>query len=446
MRKLLPSGQVGSPRTQPSREQNRNSIDLSSRFSPTKHVRSGSRETKPQNSDTPIRTINQLGLATGEIDTLDTPDRSLSSKSQLPRRMNTKVASASSTSLGRRVRKGQKYEELQLDANQQPSLNHIDSPFQLQEYLSLLIQHDPHDVETIVRLPQASVASTDAFDGDVKGKGKEAEPENVFMGNGAEEEAHLVDTDVWVYEQLRKIVSDFTTPWLTELQRECDRKQKPTTCDAMNAKDWMYLCASHGEEKQCCAIDYVIHTLDGTTALLNSHRHFPSRTYIPTTSLRHFGSVSRRLSRIFVHAYEHHRDTFEECEAETSLYARFVALVKAYDLISVDSLPRLGEKEEGRDFVDKRTVSNDLDLPRSVIESANDFVGRTDASPLHRRLFDSGTELNDGVPTDEVGDDANDMGFDEDVPREEDDSVSLRRSDSNSSRVTAVHVAKGEEE
>ena len=111
---------------------------------------------------------------------------------------------------------------------------------------------------------------------------------------------------------------DFSTPWLTSLQKECSKTKNPTTGDAMNAGDWMYLCASHGEEKECCAIDYIIHTLDGTTALLNSARHFPSRTYIPTTSLRHFGSISRRLNRIFMHAKDHHKDVFDECEVSLS--------------------------------------------------------------------------------------------------------------------------------
>lgn len=96
----------------------------------------------------------------------------------------------------------------------------------------------------------------------------------------------------------RRIVLDFSHPWLVTLQQVCSSSNSPTTCSAMYAGDWMYLCACHGEEKQCCAIDYMIHTLDGTSALLNSARHFPSRTFIPNTSLRHFGSVARRLSRI----------------------------------------------------------------------------------------------------------------------------------------------------
>uniref|UniRef100_V5EVX3 Uncharacterized protein n=1 Tax=Kalmanozyma brasiliensis (strain GHG001) TaxID=1365824 RepID=V5EVX3_KALBG len=112
------------------------------------------------------------------------------------------------------------------------------SPFQLQEYLSLLVRRDPHAVETITSLPSETDISID---------------DSPFQN---------VDTDIWVYEQLRRLVLDLTTPWLTALQTDCSKHLKPTTCAAMNAGDWMYLCASHGEEKQCCAIDYMVHTLD----------------------------------------------------------------------------------------------------------------------------------------------------------------------------------------
>ena len=54
---------------------------------------------------------------------------------------------------------------------------------------------------------------------------------------------------------------------------------------------------------------------------------------IDRASASHFPSLFRRLSRIFSHAYFHHRETFALCEAETSLYARFVALCEAYDLV-----------------------------------------------------------------------------------------------------------------
>lgn len=205
-----------------------------------------------------------------------------------------------------------------------------DSPFQLQEYLAMLVRRDPHNVEAITALPAEADIESFSSSAD-KGKAKdELEDDGIFQN---------VDTDVWVYEQLRRLVLDLTTPWLTSLQQECDKHARPQTCAAMNAGDWMYLCASHGEEKQCCAIDYMVHTLDGATSLLNSARHFPSRTYVPNTSLRHFGSIARRLSRIFVHAWCYHRDVFLACEAETSLYLRFFVLVETYDLTATDNLP-----------------------------------------------------------------------------------------------------------
>lgn len=43
--------------------------------------------------------------------------------------------------------------------------------------------------------------------------------------------------------------------------------------------------------------------------------------------------MCRRLCRIFSHAYFHHREIFSLAEAETSLYARFVALCERYDLV-----------------------------------------------------------------------------------------------------------------
>lgn len=217
-----------------------------------------------------------------------------------------------------------------------------ESPFQLQEYLAMLVRREPHNVDAITSLPtEADIESLTSVAADKPKAKNDSEDDSIFQH---------VDTDVWVYEQLRRLVLDLTTPWLTSLQQECDKLLRPSTCAAMNAGDWMYLCASHGEEKQCCAIDYMVHTLDGATSLLNSARHFPSRTYVPNTSLRHFGSIARRLSRIFVHAWCYHKDVFLACEAETSLYSRFYVLVETYDLTATDNLPpRPGHSSSGSD-------------------------------------------------------------------------------------------------
>ncbi|KAF7356587.1 hypothetical protein MVEN_00992500 [Mycena venus] len=217
-----------------------------------------------------------------------------------------------------------------------PSLSSLDSAFQLQEYISLLIRLDVHDVDAIVSIPTA------------KGKGKEKESDAGEDGKGKEV---AVDEACWKYEQLRRLAQDLSHPLITMLQQVCTR----TTCPEMKAGEWLYLCVAHGNDgamEQCCAIDYILHTLDSATALLNSPRAFPSRLQIPPASHRHFTSLARRLGRIFAHAYFHHREEFEQAEAESSLYARFLALTEKFDLVPADFLvipPRAVANEPGPD-------------------------------------------------------------------------------------------------
>ena len=58
-----------------------------------------------------------------------------------------------------------------------PSVFNIESAFQLQEYISLLIRLDVHDVEAITSLPgsSGSHAKEGSEEGRDKGKGKEKE-------------------------------------------------------------------------------------------------------------------------------------------------------------------------------------------------------------------------------------------------------------------------------
>ena len=59
-----------------------------------------------------------------------------------------------------------------------------------------------------------------------------------------------------------------------KLQNECH----PDNCTQMTATDqWIFLCAAHKTPKECPAIDYTRHTLDGAACLLNSNKYFPSR-------------------------------------------------------------------------------------------------------------------------------------------------------------------------
>ena len=63
------------------------------------------------------------------------------------------------------------------------------------------------------------------------------------------------------------------------LQSECH----PETCTQMTATEqWIFLCAAHKTPKECPAIDYTRHTLDGAACLLNSNKYFPSRLELIT--------------------------------------------------------------------------------------------------------------------------------------------------------------------
>ena len=78
------------------------------------------------------------------------------------------------------------------------------------------------------------------------------------------------------FVRCRRLAQDLSHPLITTLQQECSR----ATCPEMKAGEWLYLCVAHGNDgamEQCCAIDYILHTVDSATALLNSPRTFPSR-------------------------------------------------------------------------------------------------------------------------------------------------------------------------
>uniref|UniRef100_A0A8C7JXL5 MOB-like protein phocein n=1 Tax=Oncorhynchus kisutch TaxID=8019 RepID=A0A8C7JXL5_ONCKI len=120
-----------------------------------------------------------------------------------------------------------------------------------------------------------------------------------------------------------------------KLQGECH----PDTCTQMTATEqWIFLCAAHKTPKECPAIDYTRHTLDGAACLLNSNKYFPSRVSIKESSVGKLGSVCRRIYRIFSHAYFHHRQIFDKYENETFLCHRFTRFVMKYNLMSKDNL------------------------------------------------------------------------------------------------------------
>ena len=142
------------------------------------------------------------------------------------------------------------------------------------------------------------------------------------------------DEGVWKYEHLRQFCLEFNG-LAVKLQNEC----KPDTCTQMTATEqWIFLCAAHKTPKECPAVDYTRHTLDGAASLLNSNKYFPSRVSIKDSSVSKLGSICRRVYRVFSHAYFHHPSLFKEFEGETQLCKRFTRFVMKYDLMSRDNL------------------------------------------------------------------------------------------------------------
>lgn len=174
----------------------------------------------------------------------------------------------------------------------------MDSTLAVQQYIQQTIRRDVSDVEAILTAPETQ------------------------------------DEGVWKYEHLRQFSMELNG-LAVALQSEC----QPETCTQMTATEqWIFLCAAHKTPKECPAIDYTRHTLDGAACLLNSNKYFPSRVSIKESSVAKLGSVCRRVYRIFSHAYFHHRAIFDSFEEKTHLCKRFTVFVTKYNLMSKDNL------------------------------------------------------------------------------------------------------------
>jgi hypothetical protein len=136
-----------------------------------------------------------------------------------------------------------------------------------------------------------------------------------------------------VYGAIRCVVRD-AGALVCALQRCCSAASCPLMTTAGQHK---FLCAAHKQPQDCCAIDYAAHTVDGAAALLCS-KVFPSRTDMGAQQHQYLASLARRLYRIFSHAFYRHPDLFRAFEDDTHLFARFVALVRAHNLMTQDML------------------------------------------------------------------------------------------------------------
>uniref|UniRef100_A0A2K5NTT0 Uncharacterized protein n=1 Tax=Cercocebus atys TaxID=9531 RepID=A0A2K5NTT0_CERAT len=118
------------------------------------------------------------------------------------------------------------------------------------------------------------------------------------------------DECVWKYEHLRQLCLD-----------ECH----PDTCTQMT---WIFLCAAHKTPKECPAVDYTRHTLNGAACLLKSNKYFSSRVSIKESSVVKPKSVCREIYRIFSRLFP----------IITFLCHQFIKYVMKYNLMSKDNL------------------------------------------------------------------------------------------------------------
>eukprot|EP00835_Amoeboradix_gromovi_P004724 NODE_387_length_9532_cov_0.176402.p5 type:complete len:206 gc:universal NODE_387_length_9532_cov_0.176402:5539-6156(+) len=134
------------------------------------------------------------------------------------------------------------------------------------------------------------------------------------------------DPLVWIFEYLRYFCTQLN--FLIPSIEVC-------ACPDMVAGEWKFLCSAHTNPVECSALNYIIHTLDGTTALLNSPKVFPSRIAIDKEAATYFQNVSRRLYRIFAHVYFHHKDVWKSFE---KIHDDFVEFCEQHELVGKDSL------------------------------------------------------------------------------------------------------------
>ncbi|XP_016111316.1 MOB-like protein phocein [Sinocyclocheilus grahami] len=142
---------------------------------------------------------------------------------------------AEGTAVLRRNRPGTKAKDFYNWSDE--SFEEMDSTLAVQQYIQQNIRSDCSNIEKIMEPPEGQ------------------------------------DEGVWKYEHLRQFCLELNG-LAVKLQNECH----PDTCTQMTATEqWIFLCAAHKTPKECPAIDYTRHTLDGAACLLNSNKYFPSR-------------------------------------------------------------------------------------------------------------------------------------------------------------------------
>ena len=239
----------------------------------------------------------------------------------------------------------------------------LDSPFQLQEHLKAL--HYKHTRSTTD--PTATVPL-------------------------AHETAVLIatpptgiDRSLWLYE-LTRFLTQHTNDLLVALLTKIDPACSAATCPEMRASEWQYLCAVHDTPKNCCAVDYCIHTLDWAGDILTSVKLFPSRMTLGAqdspshqTAVRNITNIMRRVYRIFAHAWFQHREgVFWPVEGSGGIYTLFKTVCDEYGLIQEDNYT-IPPEAEG--LPSKEEMEHDRQEKAGTKKTGDDEV-QDDASTL----------------------------------------------------------------
>ena len=190
---------------------------------------------------------------------------------------------------------------------------------------------------------------------------------------------------------IKQILIRIDTMIIARLVRE--KTCTPASCPKMIASDeWHFLCAPHADKpRDCCAIDYMQHTVDSCASLLMLEKPI-------TSPAKQYNSIVRRVFRIFGHLYFHHVEFFksisDECAKcylflkEFGLWKPDMAIIPEEVLHGltvgkpvtvVQPVPVVDVKSAGT-IVDLRTVTMQLSQ-----ESEDDCDSRSD----HTVIMDS---------------------------------------------------------
>lgn len=96
------------------------------------------------------------------------------------------------------------------------------------------------------------------------------------------------------------------------------KADNPNCSKMIATSTYEFRCAAHSPPKQvfnylfkqCSAIDYMLHTLDNVTNILNSGKIYIDRNKPSKSCKRDLGTLDRRLYRLYAHSYYHHKNEF----------------------------------------------------------------------------------------------------------------------------------------